>query len=42
VPADRYFPGAKQWYGDVSENIKQQSLIAETMATLLGELKKPR
>jgi transposase InsO family protein len=33
VPADRYFPGAKQWYGDVSENIKQQSLIAETMAT---------
>ena len=42
VPADRYFPGAKQWYGNVTEVTQQQSLIAETMATLLGELKKPR
>jgi len=40
VPADRYFPGAKQWYGENSETVKQQSLIAETMATLLNQLKK--
>lgn len=42
VPADRYFPGAKQWYGEASNLTKQQSLIAETMATLLSELKKPK
>lgn len=42
VPADRYFPGAKQWYGETTDHIKQQSLIAETMATLLSELKKPK
>lgn len=42
VPADRYFPGAKQWYGDVNQTTEQQSLIAETMATLLMELKKPK
>jgi putative transposase len=42
VPADRYFPGAKKWYGESTDQIKQQSLIAETMATLLNELKKPK
>lgn len=41
VPADRYFPGAERWYGGTSEITKQQSLIAETMATLLNELRKP-
>ena len=40
VPADRFFPGASQWYGQTSEQVKQQSLIAETMSTLLSELKK--
>lgn len=40
VPADRYFPGANTWYGKNSEVTRQQSLIAETMATLLGELKR--
>jgi transposase InsO family protein len=42
VPADRYYPGAHQWYGENSEIVRQQSLIAETMATLLGELKRPK
>ena len=42
VPADRFFPGAKQWYGEATDTVKQQSLIAETMATLLSELKKPK
>lgn len=42
VPADRYFPGAGRWYGETREVTRQQSLIAETMATLLGELKKPK
>jgi transposase InsO family protein len=42
VPADRYFPGANQWYGKTTEVTKQQSLIAETMATLLNELKKSK
>ncbi len=42
VPADRYFPGANQWYGKTTEVTRQQSLIAETMATLLHELKKPK
>jgi len=40
VPADRYYPGAMTWYGETGELTRQQSLIAETMATLLGELKK--
>ena len=40
VPADRFFPGAGKWYGEVKERIGQQSLIAETMGTLLAELKK--
>lgn len=40
VPADRYFPGASTWYGKNSEITRQQSLIAETMSTLLSELKK--
>ncbi len=40
VPADRYFPGANTWFGKNSEITRQQSLIAETMATLLSELKK--
>jgi putative transposase len=40
VPADRYFPGAGRWYGEVKDRISQQSLIAETMGTLLAELKK--
>jgi len=42
VPADRYFPGAKQWYGETTDITRQQSLIAETMSTLLTELKKPK
>lgn len=40
VPADRYFPGASTWYGKNSEVIRQQSLIAETMGSLLAQLKK--
>lgn len=40
VPADRFYPGAARWFGEKSEITKQQSLIAETMATLLGELRK--
>jgi transposase InsO family protein len=40
VPADRYFPGTNTWFGKNSEITRQQSLIAETMATLLSELKK--
>ncbi len=40
VPADRFFPGAGKWYGEVTARISQQSLIAETMGTLLAELKK--
>jgi len=40
VPADRYFPGAGKWYGEIKERVSQQSLIAETMGTLLAELKK--
>lgn len=39
VPADRYFPGAVQWCAETSERTRQQSLIAETMATLLSELR---
>lgn len=39
VPADRYFPGVVQWYAETSERTRQQSLIAETMATLLNELR---
>ena len=42
VPADRFFPGAKQWYGENSEKVKQQSLIAETMASLLQELQRKK
>lgn len=42
VPADRYFPGASQWIGKTTVITKQQSLIAETMATLLLELRKPK
>lgn len=41
VPADRYFPGAATWYAVANDTTRQQSLIAETMATLLTELKKP-
>ncbi len=40
VPADRYFPGASTWYGKNSDVIRQQSLIAETMGSLLAQLKK--
>ena len=40
VPADRYFPGAGKVYGEISQRVSQQSLIAETMGTLLAELKK--
>lgn len=40
VPADRYFPGAGRWYGEVKELVSKQSLIAETMMTLLSQLKK--
>lgn len=40
IPADRFFPGAFKFYGEVGEITKQQSLIAETMATLLNELRK--
>jgi putative transposase len=40
VPADRYFPGAGKFYGEIKERVSQQSLIAETMGTLLAELKK--
>lgn len=40
VPADRYFPGAGKWYGEVKEMVSRQSLVAETMITLLTELKK--
>lgn len=40
VPADRFFPGAASWYNSNSQRTSQQSLIAETMATLLYELKK--
>lgn len=40
VPADRFFPGAARWYGENKEITNQQSLIAETMASLLNELKK--
>jgi len=40
VPADRYFPGAGTWYGKNSDVIRQQSLIAETMGSLLAQLKK--
>ena len=40
VPADRFYPGAGQWYGEVKESVFKQSLVAETMVTLLSELKK--
>ena len=40
VPADRFFPGAGKWYGEVKEMVSRQSLVAETMITLLSELKK--
>ena len=40
VPADRFYPGAAHWFSTDSELTKQKSLIAETMATLLNELKK--
>ena len=42
VPADRFYPGAEQWFARDSALIRQKGLIAETMATLLEELKKPR
>ena len=42
VPADRFYPGACKWYGESSDLTKQQSLIAETMATLLSELRRPK
>ena len=41
VPADRFYPGAEHWFSQESELTRQKSLIAETMATLLHELKKP-
>ncbi len=40
VPADRYFPGAKIWFDRNTKAVKEQSLIAETMASLLNELKR--
>jgi putative transposase len=40
VPADRFYPGAAHWFSTASETTKQQSLIAETMMTLLSELKR--
>jgi putative transposase len=40
VPADRFYPGAAHWFSQDSELTKQKGLIAETMATLLNELKK--
>jgi transposase InsO family protein len=40
VPADRFFPGAGKWYGEVKEMVSKQSLVAETMMTLLSQLKK--
>ena len=42
VQADRFYSGAAHWYGIASETTKQQSLIAETMMTLLSELQKSR
>lgn len=42
VPADRFYPGAARWYGENNDMTRKQSLIAETMATLLSELKKNR
>jgi putative transposase len=42
VPADRFYPGAAHWYNVASETTKQQSLVAETMMTLLNELQKGR
>ena len=42
VPADRFYPGAAHWYNVASETTKQQSLVAETMMTLLSELQKGR
>jgi transposase InsO family protein len=42
VPADRFYPGACKWYSESNEQVKQQSLIAETMATLLLELRRPK
>ena len=40
VPADRFFPGAYKWFGDVKEETSQKALIAETMAGLLKQLRK--
>jgi transposase InsO family protein len=40
VPADRFYPGAARWFGESGDITRKQSLIAETMAALLMELKK--
>ena len=40
TPADRYFPGAAQWYNDLSDTTKQQSLVAQTLAMIMKEIQK--